>query len=155
MLDIDASEARAKAATPGPWGAEDPEDYGCGRPCTVDGCHDSHPRGVKVQLDGPELEEDACGPTPIFSREEDAKFIAHAREDNPALIAELRKLREESRWIPVTEWLPYEGESVLLTWGGHVLIGYHHERSDGFYSVFERVDDVTHWRPLPKPPEVG
>jgi len=81
--------------------------------------------------------------------------LCKATEDErDALKAELRELREENRWVPVEERLPYEGESVLLTWGGHVLIGYHHERSDGFYSAFERVDDVTHWRPLPKPPEV-
>jgi len=65
-------EARCEAATKGPWSV-----YVCGI------------RSLGYDVDGPEE-----GNRGQFERQEDAEFIARAREDVPALIAEVRRLRE-------------------------------------------------------------
>ena len=54
------------------------------------------------------------------------------------------------RWIPVTERLPKEDEAVL-TWGKHKthLLDWLH---DGRWCCF---GEVTHWMPLPEPPDCG
>lgn len=70
-VDLDAVEARAVAATPGPWGLRDHE--GLSAIC--------HPCGWV-------LEDSADADM------RDRRFIAHAREDIPALLAEVRALRE-------------------------------------------------------------
>ena len=69
-LDLDPIKARADAATEGPWGVEDARvfgDDGRTQVCTLSGTRAWLP---------------------------DAEFIAHARTDIPALIAEVERLRE-------------------------------------------------------------
>ena len=75
MLDLDAIKARADAATEGPWGVE-------GR---------AHP-GPDEHLVIYPVEQ---GGTLAFVQPswDDAEFIAHARTDIPALIAEVERLR--------------------------------------------------------------
>lgn len=77
MLDLNAIKEREEAATPGPWCAEG-GDVSC--QC--------------VSRDYPPYEE-------ICEREdlsiEDAQFIAHAREDIPALISEVETLLQVIR----------------------------------------------------------
>ncbi len=75
-LDLDAIEARVNAATPGPWWVEQVGDFG--DKSAVIEC--VRWRGYLNTL---HLVED----TPT------AEFIAHAREDVPALVAEVRSLR--------------------------------------------------------------
>jgi hypothetical protein len=74
MLDLDAIEARAEAATPGPW-----------RQTTSK-------RGYRDVLQTP----DSYGDRMIAKGcpNADADFIAAARTDIPALVAELRAARE-------------------------------------------------------------
>lgn len=67
-LQLDDIEARATAATPGPWKRS--EDY-----------------SDVLAPDGSQLASYWLG--------WDGEFIAHAREDVPALIAEIRRLRTE------------------------------------------------------------
>lgn len=62
---LDAIEARANAATPGPWTLDHPDD------------------GTEI-----------TGPDSTVT-ELDIQFIIHARTDIPALIAEIRRLRRE------------------------------------------------------------
>lgn len=83
MIDLDAIEARATAATNGPWRAGSVAAEG------------------KVWC--------PCDPSPVLGAGErclvslslayphtaDREFIAHAREDVPALVAEIRRLRTE------------------------------------------------------------
>jgi hypothetical protein len=69
-LDLDAIEARANAATEGPWVA--------------------HPDGL-VWTERPIPGDPVSGSTEV----EDAEFIAAARADVPALVAEVRRLRAE------------------------------------------------------------
>ena len=70
-INIDAIRARAEAATPGPW---DSDGYSVG-------ANDDW----VAHIPGYDPGEGAGNPR----REPDAEFIAHAREDVPALLAEL------------------------------------------------------------------
>lgn len=69
---LKAIEERAEKATPGPWGVNGQRG-------------DAYWYGYVH-----------AGDTPIDDvfREENAAFIAHSREDVPALVAEVRRLRE-------------------------------------------------------------
>ena len=85
--DLEAIKARAAAATEGPWEWDDP---------TI-GQHWSRPEPWATVVD----DEVNCGgycyggsSSPIKS-DADGQFIAHAREDIPALVAEVERLREE------------------------------------------------------------
>jgi hypothetical protein len=77
-LDLDAIEARAKAATPGPW-RKQPR-------LSIDGSVESEAMGkggvpaMMVDIDSERSRVDA-------------EFIAHARKDVPDLVAEVRRLR--------------------------------------------------------------
>lgn len=77
-LDLEAIRARAAAARPGPWklyGDGDPDDW----------------RGITNGNDADELciyDEGGHG-------HDDAVFIAHARQDVPALIAEVERLSRQ------------------------------------------------------------
>jgi len=83
--ELDEIKARCDAATPGPWVEERDED------------------SLQAIVSG---EEDVigawCDPGggdfgPAIS-DEDASFIAHAREDIPALLAEVERLRKRVEW---------------------------------------------------------
>lgn len=92
--------------------------------------------------------------------EADTALIQQTRDDalklEARLIAEVEALRAERRWIPVQERLPTHRESVLM-WDQRL------HQSTGFYTGSEWIPDdcglmrilVTHWRPLPSPPEQG
>ena len=76
-----------------------------------------------------------------------------------ALDMAISALREQPRWIPVTERLPEVGTTVLtLDKFGHIHDRYMYRHQDGTalftaeYLVTSK--DVTHWMPLPEPPEV-
>lgn len=80
-----AIEQRVQAATPGPWHAP-----GLGE------VHTDHDAGVFIRRDedgeGDPIVADFCS---YPNWEGNAEFIAHAREDVPALLAEVRRLRAE------------------------------------------------------------
>jgi Lar family restriction alleviation protein len=64
--------------------------------------------------------------------------------------------RREAGWVPVKERLPRQGERVLISNGDEVLCGRWfdgHWREQG--QAFSTDLSVTHWMPLPEPPEVG
>jgi hypothetical protein len=73
-LDLDAIEARATAATEGPWEATGVV----------------HPNNEAVGLAF--VQSHTGWPATCF-RSADSVFIAHSREDVPALVAEVRRLR--------------------------------------------------------------
>ena len=83
-LNLDAIEARANAATRGSWSAFHWDD------------EPSFDRGWAVTSDaGDDWVAD-------YLRAEDVAFIAHARTDVPALVAEVRRLRERTEAHAVT-----------------------------------------------------
>jgi chromosome segregation ATPase len=66
---------------------------------------------------------------------------------------ELEELREQARWIPVTERLPKDEQTVLLTNGKVVETGDHY--SGDWWQNRQKVKNITHWRPLPPAPAEG
>jgi hypothetical protein len=82
MIDLQAIEAREKAATPGPWRKWLPTEHSwfavCGK------------RGLLESTVIAWLERWVEG-----RDSKDAEFIAHARTDIPTLIAEVRRLEKE------------------------------------------------------------
>jgi len=74
-----------------------------------------------------------------------------------ALESENERLKEDRRWIPVSERLPEENQQILSTDGKEFYLDY--------YARWEGKDNppcfcdglswaVTHWMRLPEPPEV-
>jgi hypothetical protein len=78
-LDLDAIEARAAAATPGPWCTDSWEIY-----------QDSeYQPGISFWIG------ETCRADEENDGRADAEFVAHARTDVPAMAAEIRRLRAE------------------------------------------------------------
>ena len=114
--DLDAIEARSSAATPGPWYAG-AKHVDCGEVWV----HTKNP--PPVDRDGNPWHEDA-EPSVICigldDSPEDAAFIAHAREDIPALVAYARRLEEAlaeyanaDNWRRGEEIGPYPAREAL------------------------------------------
>ena len=64
--------------------------------------------------------------------------------------ARIAELEAAQRWIPVSERLPKEKQSVLAL--DRTGTAYHWEYSRSLSNIF--VGYYTHWMPLPNPPEV-
>lgn len=66
------------------------------------------------------------------------------------LAAEVIKLREQQRWIPVSKRLPKPYESVLAWVGGGLEILFIETRLDGSDPRWNKTfsSDPTHWMPL-------
>ena len=62
----------------------------------------------------------------------------------------IAELEEKQRWIPVSERLPEEKQTVLAL--DKTGTAYHWEYARSLSNIF--VSDYTHWMPLPEPPEV-
>ena len=89
-----AIRARAEAATPGPWRVVEDIEWGTG-------AAEYH---WYRYVDGPTDYGDEYGYEYQILSREDAAFIAHAREDIPALVAEVERLQAElARVRPVVE----------------------------------------------------
>jgi hypothetical protein len=101
-LDLDAIEARANAATEGTWRADSHSHIQNG--CRCLSCYDD-PTVYQLSVfldceDVPRWDDDATRCTQSgFQTWADADFAAHAREDVPALVAEVRRLTEENTII--------------------------------------------------------
>ena len=85
-IDIDAIEARADAATPGPWMWEISEYSAC-----LFGHNQKSDHPLQLIKAPIKSDEFAC----YWPNAQDAAFIAASRHDVPALCAELRRLRAE------------------------------------------------------------
>ena len=72
------------------------------------------------------------------------------------LKAELSQLRERIRWIPVSERLPKRDGFYLVLENVNQVAGYYHWcKQFGWNTDGGRINiqSVTHWMPLPEPPE--
>ena len=81
MVDLDEIEKRVAEASPGPWRLDDGTGWGI---ATAGNYPERRVIIVNDSYDDPG---------------QDATFIAHSREDVPALVAELRELRERVRFL--------------------------------------------------------
>lgn len=79
-LDLEAIEARSNAATAAPWEAV---------------CDSTRPDIYTKSRDGGYMDEGHLLSMSKYENCDDAEFIAKARTDIPALIAEIRRLRAE------------------------------------------------------------
>jgi hypothetical protein len=64
--------------------------------------------------------------------------------------------KEEREWIPVTERLPEEDEEVLMCCPFYKLVAIAEYRRKVFIykgSRYRTNQEVTHWQPLPPPPQ--
>ena len=72
--------------------------------------------------------------------------------DIDALLDEIERLREERRWIPVSEKLPEAYTPVIVYCSdGYSDVSIRSKNDKG--EIVFAFDDVTHWMPLPEPPE--
>jgi hypothetical protein len=91
--DLREIEARANAATPGPWLVErqySGDNWMIG--CLVVGTDSGDGKNYDVTITTDHLHASEYGDA---TARIDAEFVAHARTNVPALIAEVRRLREE------------------------------------------------------------
>jgi hypothetical protein len=152
---------RLNAATPGPWKAYYSEyevvTNGGEFVCSVAKCDCD---------EGDEDEEDDIDA--VFDRiavlSNQAAFIAHARTDIPDLLSEVERLkvellalREQTRWIPVSEKLPEAGTFVDVSVGGVLQNHTAHYYEGDWYWCDPEADPaprevVSHWRARPLPP---
>ena len=74
-----------------------------------------------------------------------------------SLTADLEAADKAQRWIPVNERLPEPNtETLVLTDAGSIRQGYiGHATGHWCSGGFVMVPTVTHWRPLPQPPQKG
>ena len=78
--------------------------------------------------------------------------VANLKAELDRAAARIAELEAERRWIPVSERLPEEGHKVLvLLTDGAISIDLIYG-NDFLYENW--VGDITHWMPLPEPPEV-
>lgn len=106
--DLDAIRAREEVATLGPWDYRPPRSVDG----TIHSVADTH--GVILRMEDTGYSERSSW----AQRQRDAQFIAHAREDIPALLAELDRLRVENE-----ELQRARDEAVRELHGAQLVVG--------------------------------
>ena len=77
-------------------------------------------------------------------------------EECSKMAKELAELRQQNRWVPVSERLPDYNEEVLITNGKYVTIDTRYflentEDGEAYTWDINGWDDVIAWMPLPEP----
>ena len=81
--------------------------------------------------------------------------ILAEKQTETALVEAIAELEAAQRWVPVSERLPENISNVLILSRGEQLIASYHSKYSLWYVPFVDKPVVTHWMPLPKPPEVS
>jgi hypothetical protein len=89
MLDLEPIKKRERAATPGPWLFDAQGDWGLSTPMNMGGYSTTIVCGMLGEHE-PVFED-----TYPIGAVQDGDFMANAREDIPAMIAEIERLRAE------------------------------------------------------------
>jgi len=92
---------------------------------------------------------DAGDAARLEARNKLASYIASLESENA-------RLKDAQRWIPVSERLP-EGDAVLVyreRGKSNIDIDWTFIEGGREYWYNSGLDNVTHWMPLPEPPEV-
>lgn len=79
-----------------------------------------------------------------------------ARIENSGQAAELERLRDARRWIPVLERVPSLGVDVLVLQrsGKHEVAWKDvYDGNWSNWSSYAALGEITHWMPLPEPPD--
>lgn len=110
--------------------------------CGYPGCGHYCSNGCVMSPDGTAT----CGQTPLLRKA--ANVIEELSAKYEKALRDLVKQVEQPKWIPVTERLPKEDETVM-TWGKQevVLLDWLH---DNQWCCF---GEATYWMPLPEPPK--
>lgn len=136
-IDLDEIEARANAATPGPW-----HEQHIGTDTCV---HIGDYGWVTAGPRAPEYDVDS------EQGRDDAEFIAHARQDVPALTAEVRRLRGE--WQVLTDrWGHYKRQYLGALEEADRLRAEHNDLSE---LATKLANAVEHVAGLDRPLTVG
>jgi hypothetical protein len=74
-------------------------------------------------------------------------------------LEDYKRLQSESSWIPCSERMPEKDTSVLISAQGHRVSAFYDSVKGVFMlteteGLFYSMSAVTHWMPLPSPPEV-
>lgn len=87
---------------------------------------------------------------PLFKEEEnECQKCAKKQRQLAEWLKELKQLREQTRWIPVSERLPEIKQHVLLSCYGRVIYGRMiSEDGNSGYPIFEICDSVGEKRPI-------
>ena len=86
-------------------------------------------------------------------------MLAVVEEKLTSVEEENARLKEERRWIPVSERMPESNRRVIfISLEGTVYCGMHQSSvpqwvADGCYFHSSWYKFVTHWMPLPEPPQ--
>jgi hypothetical protein len=88
---------------------------------------------------------------------EDSFYVADTMKKNDELLAEIERLREElatRQWASVVDRMPPNKAPVIMAtfWGG-VFDGLWDADAGEWYMGTTRMPSITHWMPLPEPPE--
>ena len=88
----------------------------------------------------------------------ESAIVCTLKAENARLLAENKKLREALEWRPI-ETAPKNGTTILLSNGTWINFGRWHRHLYGRGSPGWVINDcgtverITHWMPLPHPPE--
>lgn len=75
-----------------------------------------------------------------------------ARIENSGQAAELERLNEAKRWIPIAERSPELGVDVMVIDRGELKIAWRNIK-DGEWSSFSALNKISHWMLLPELPK--
>lgn len=81
--------------------------------------------------------------------------LRRQREITTKAIAKISQLSSKNRWLTCNEFIPPDGEYILIFDGRKVLQAIYYKSINGYWisgDLFIEGKDITHWMPFPDPP---